>query len=544
MTVIDMRKETHLPSAENPRTIKGAVELQHRWTPGGFIGEFLRSLQEKKPYSTNRQFYPVISPLRNDDPLKSGVSRLPERTPLSPDGFVFEGGTLLYDRWPARNGISGVDEKRSFLGLISHPDLKSTFVHRICAPSSVLDDLRPGASLVFEGRFFLAGESAMSPQKTSEERISLSGSEKNEKKEEVPLQEDVQKMLPYNEITLNMIRGVLHEVDQIIVITPQRDSLFRDAGLPPEIMQVISGELFSVHSLLYEVQARCQDFRRVLIIAPAFFYQAAARCWQPLKFPSALFVHSAFLSPSLKKEFEARYGALHSLYISTEVDPLTEELYRHPAVIEAAVLRSRKNRALLILKENAKQDERQMREFYRHHQIAIDDVQIVDFFQRTEDGSIDMKVLGEEDRRLRESVFLHEGTLRLEYEWHCGLALSRFYDGLQYEGRFYGSRCSKCGKVQVPPKLYCAVCFADAFDFVPLPDTGVVESCTTVYLEFPGQPAKPPYTYGYIKLDGASTHFYHLLDDTVQVGDRVQAVWKPASERKGVLADVLRFIRL
>lgn len=539
-----------LPATEHPRIVQGAVELQHRWTPGGLIGDFLKSLERKELFSTDGQFYPAIS--RGAD-FSQGTepsfdSGQFDRKPLSVHGFSFDGGSLLYDGWPGRNGIEGVDEQRSFLALISHPDLKAPFVHRVCAGKSKLDTLKLGTALVFAGPCFLvadnSGQHREDKDRLLESGDSIASGPRTGAAQTEPAHARCEAIAAIDEAALDVIRSKAGEVDQVIVVTPQPESLRAGGNGLLEKAQVIQAELFSVHSLLYEVQAFCEQYGRVLLIAPAFFYQAAARSTHLWKFNSVTFVLSGVIPQSLKKEFEQRYATVYSVSHSSDVDPLTEQLYAHPAVIDAVVARGRKNRAMVILRQNAKEDERQMREFYRRKGIVVDDVQIVDAFLRKDDGSVDTSVLLEEERRLREGVSVVEGSLRIEYEWHCGSALSRFYDGLQHEGRFYGTVCSKCQRVQVPPKLYCGVCFADAFEFVALPDTGVVESCTTVHLEFPGQPAKPPYTYGYIKLDGASTHFYHLLDGDVVVGDRVKAIWQPADQRKGAMADVQRFTRI
>lgn len=535
-----------LPATEYPRIVQGAVELQHRWTPGGLIGDFLKSLERKELFSTDGQFYPAIS--RGAD-FSQGAETSPDsgqfdRKPLSVHGFSFDGGSLLYDGWPGRNGIEGVDDQRSFLALISHPDLKAPFVHRVCAGEAMLDALEPGATLVFAGPCFLVEDNSGPGQEDIGHFSESKDSDAKDSFQTGTAQTGQQATASIDEAAMDFIQSKAGEVDQVIVVTPQPESLRVGGNGLLEKVQVIQAELFSVHSLLYEVQAFCEQHGRVLLIAPGYFYQAAARSTHLLKFNSVTFVLSGVIPPSLKKEFEQRYATVYSVSDSADVDPLTEQLYAHPAVIDAVIARGRKNRAMVILRQNAKEDERQMREFYRRKGIVVDDVQIVDAFLRKSDGSVDISVLLEEERRLREGVSVVEGSLRIEYEWHCGSALSRFYDGLQHEGRFYGTVCSKCQRVQVPPKLYCGVCFADAFEFVALPDTGVVESCTTVHLEFPGQPAKPPYTYGYIKLDGANTHFYHLLDGDAVVGDRVKAIWQPADGRKGAMADVQRFTRI
>ncbi len=82
-------------------------------------------------------------------------------------------------------------------------------------------------------------------------------------------------------------------------------------------------------------------------------------------------------------------------------------------------------------------------------------------------------------------------------------------------------------------------------EYVELPNVGVLELFTTVYMEFPGQPRKPPYTYGYIKIDGSHTHIYHIIEEIeekdIRVGMRVEPVWEDPENRKGTLYDIKYF---
>ncbi len=492
-----------LPLTTEPRIVEGVLDLQYHWTPGFEIGRFLKDVQRGTLHLMGGHFYPHAG----------GKVQAIER-----EGFVFQGGSLVYDGWPERHGIQDVDGQRSFLALIAYGNEKP-FVHRVCGSAAELDSLQPGMPLRFAGRCFLPGGHV--PLQTEEDEQDESANRGLSSLDEKQ-------------------RSFLSDASasrRVVVVTP----------LPLAVLSSvkkdlhIQGEHFSVHSLVLEVGAVLAE-GPVFLVAPSYLYQAAARSNQPWKAEQALFAcYGDPMPAAVKAEFERRYGALHDLMPSGSCDPLTEQLYSHPAVLEAVVVEGRKKRAHVVLQQNAREDDRQMREFFRRKGVAVDDVHVVDDLPRTEDGRVNKEALLNEEQKMREAVSVVEGSLSIAYRWHCGAALSRFYDGLQYEGRFYGTKCSSCGGVQVPPKLYCGRCFATAFDFVALPDTGVVESYTTVHLAFPGQPAKPPYTYGYIKLDGANTHFYHLLEEGISVGDRVKAVWKPAEQRKGAMADIVYF---
>ena len=166
-------------------------------------------------------------------------------------------------------------------------------------------------------------------------------------------------------------------------------------------------------------------------------------------------------------------------------------------------------------------------------------------FPRSSHLAIQKKRMAEDYLRNQKLLNRIPGKVDIEYRWVYGKALTRFYTGLKNEEKIFGTRCPECKKIQVPPKIYCGICFVECTEYIEVPRTGVLESFTTVHLEYPGQPRKPPYTYGYIKLDGTNTHLYHLVDglkvDDIRTGLRVEAVWKPREQRAGTLYDIEYF---
>lgn len=172
-------------------------------------------------------------------------------------------------------------------------------------------------------------------------------------------------------------------------------------------------------------------------------------------------------------------------------------------------------------------------------------IDIVHDLPKTATGKVQKVKLVEEYTGNMKLINKVDGNVRIPYRWVYGKAVAKFYNGLKNEAKFYGTRCPKCQKVQIPPKSFCGVCFEECAEFVELPNKGTLESYTTVHMEFPGQPTKPPYTYGYVRLDGAHTHLYHLVDvedeSEIQVGTRVEAVWEDAEKRTGNLYDIRHF---
>lgn len=137
-----------------------------------------------------------------------------------------------------------------------------------------------------------------------------------------------------------------------------------------------------------------------------------------------------------------------------------------------------------------------------------------------------------------------KGKVHVPYEWSYGGALTKFFQIMRDEKKIMGARCKNCGKVLVPPTKVCGKCYSDTDeDWVEVSDHGELLNFTVVYLPFPGQPTKPPYAYGYIRLDGSATTYPHMISnidfDQIKVGMRLKAIWN--EERKGNLHDIKYF---
>jgi uncharacterized OB-fold protein len=145
------------------------------------------------------------------------------------------------------------------------------------------------------------------------------------------------------------------------------------------------------------------------------------------------------------------------------------------------------------------------------------------------------------------------GTLRIpfhlqaEYRYAAGEHATRFFGELRDHGRFVGTRCRACGRVYIPPRPVCGICFEPSDEWVPVSDEGVLVGCTVVQVPFidpmTGEQRPVPYGFAIIRLDGAATALYHFLEETdpkkIHVGQRVKAVFR--AERTGSLRDILHF---
>ncbi len=137
----------------------------------------------------------------------------------------------------------------------------------------------------------------------------------------------------------------------------------------------------------------------------------------------------------------------------------------------------------------------------------------------------------------------------MPYEWSAGMYGSVFFREIREHGRLTGIRCPSCGKVYVPPRRVCGPCFREIEELVPLGDSGTIVAFSTVNYPFidpaTGSQRPIPYTYGYIKIDGADNIFSHIINETdiekIRVGMRVRAVFREKDQMKGNINDIMHF---
>ena len=153
--------------------------------------------------------------------------------------------------------------------------------------------------------------------------------------------------------------------------------------------------------------------------------------------------------------------------------------------------------------------------------------------------------LGEDDFAEGKVLYNYD-QLRGDFAWDTGIAIGRYLAGLK-AGIILGARCATCRKIVVPPRLVCEMCFRPMSEFIPLKDTGVVNTFSLCYVTWDVQRIKDPEIPAVIDIDGASPlhgimHKLGELDpQNVRMGMRVKAVWRPPQERVGAITDILYF---
>jgi len=141
-------------------------------------------------------------------------------------------------------------------------------------------------------------------------------------------------------------------------------------------------------------------------------------------------------------------------------------------------------------------------------------------------------------------------TVDVPYRFAAGKYLARFLMELKENGKFVGIQCPKCKRVQMPPRVVCAVCHVQNTQWVELANEGTIVGFTIMYLPLTdpttGKPHNPPFAYGSVRLDGSDSTVDHMINvepsmENIWVGMRVKAVLRPAEQRIGDLSDIVCF---
>ncbi|MGQ9598832.1 MAG: Zn-ribbon domain-containing OB-fold protein [Anaerolineae bacterium] len=146
----------------------------------------------------------------------------------------------------------------------------------------------------------------------------------------------------------------------------------------------------------------------------------------------------------------------------------------------------------------------------------------------------------------QQKVLFTEWTPNAQYAWDAGVAIGRYLAELK-EGRLIGVHCRRCRRTVIPPRTFCEWCFRPMDQWVTLPDTGTVNTFSLCYVTWDMRSLTQPEIPAVIDIDG--THppvgILHLLGEVepqaVQIGMRVEAVWKPPEERTGSILDIRYF---
>ncbi len=148
------------------------------------------------------------------------------------------------------------------------------------------------------------------------------------------------------------------------------------------------------------------------------------------------------------------------------------------------------------------------------------------------------------DAEFRSAVGAVDDAVDARYSWDTGVAVSGFLRGLR-DGKVLGRECRGCGRVLVPPRMFCERCFRETDGWVEVESTGVVNTFSICHVSWDMQRLAVPELPAVIEIDGSDGGFLHKLGEVapqdVHVGMKVEAVWKPVGERVCSILDIAYF---
>jgi len=144
----------------------------------------------------------------------------------------------------------------------------------------------------------------------------------------------------------------------------------------------------------------------------------------------------------------------------------------------------------------------------------------------------------------QEGIKYVESHVYLPYDYVAGDNKARYLRALE-DKKILGSKCSKTGKVFVPPVICSPESFAPADELVEVADRGIVTTFCVVNIPVIGRNLEIPYVAASVALDGAAISIFALIQECkaedARMGMRVEAVWKPDGERHGDHEDIMYF---
>jgi uncharacterized OB-fold protein len=141
-----------------------------------------------------------------------------------------------------------------------------------------------------------------------------------------------------------------------------------------------------------------------------------------------------------------------------------------------------------------------------------------------------------------EPVVAIDGRVDVQYRWSAGVAGGRFLQELRDSGRIMGAKCPSCGRVLVPPRIFCEECFVETDEWVEVGPQGEILTFAESYFGLQGQRLDEPWFVGIVKLDGSDGGLFHRLESDagpIEIGARVEAVLN--DERHGEILDIAHF---
>lgn len=135
------------------------------------------------------------------------------------------------------------------------------------------------------------------------------------------------------------------------------------------------------------------------------------------------------------------------------------------------------------------------------------------------------------------------GQIKIDYEWSVGRAGERFFTELKDNKRIMGARCRTCGRVMVPPRIFCEECFVDAIEWVEVEPKGTLVTFGDCYFSTDGKKLDEPWILGIVRLNGSDGGLIHFIKEAkaedLRIGMPMEIVFN--DNRKGHILDISHF---
>ena len=117
--------------------------------------------------------------------------------------------------------------------------------------------------------------------------------------------------------------------------------------------------------------------------------------------------------------------------------------------------------------------------------------------------------------------------VKAEYAWDTGVAVGRFLAGLK-QGQLLGIKCPDCNRTLIPPRAFCELCYRPIDQWVPLSDTGVINTFSVSFVNWDATRRETPEVPAVIEIDGAGPGMgiLHVLGE---VGEDLSSVLNKVS---------------
>lgn len=141
------------------------------------------------------------------------------------------------------------------------------------------------------------------------------------------------------------------------------------------------------------------------------------------------------------------------------------------------------------------------------------------------------------------SLLSIEGKIQISYEWSLGKAGERFFTELMDHKKVMGTKCRQCGRVLVPPRIFCEECFVEDMEWMEVSPKGSLVTFGDSYFSTEGKKLDEPWMLGIVKLDGCDGGLIHFIGETrpeeVHIGMPMEIVFK--EKREGNILDIKYF---